>query len=322
MEDTASNIAIITQALVERGFAAEQLMINQTPFTRFSKDGHVRWLTYHSPALAYPTTHNAIRELSRNKSLASNYVASMGYSVPMTIRIDDCAQLVDHEEIIQNAPLIVKPVYGSLSRGVVRDIMTIDDLRSTVKEGLKRDNELVIQKQITGEEVRFVVIKQHLRAAILRKRPVVTGDGLSTVEQLIKNENDSRRAITNTMAIYPALDSSMLDRDDIAMDYIPREGEEVILGNGTMIMNGASMYNVLDIVHEGYRTMVEDIAKSIKADFIVIDIMTHDVAVFENYWFIEFNTSPVLKLFYSTRDGHHFDAAAELATMIEEATAL
>ncbi len=115
MEDKTSNIAIITQALVARGFVAEQFMIDQIPFTRFFKDGRVRWMTYHSPALAYPTTHNAIRELSRNKSLASDYVASMGYRVPMTIRIDDHTQLAHYEDIIQRAPLIVKPVYGSLS---------------------------------------------------------------------------------------------------------------------------------------------------------------------------------------------------------------
>ncbi len=93
--------------------------------------------------------------------------------------------------------------------------MTIDSLYDAVKSGLEQDSALVVQEQITGEEVRFVIIKQRLRAAILRKRPAVTGDGVSTIEQLLKNENDVRRTITDTMVTYPSLDISMCDKGDV-----------------------------------------------------------------------------------------------------------
>jgi glutathione synthase/RimK-type ligase-like ATP-grasp enzyme len=80
------------------------------------------------------------------------------------------------------------------------------------------------------------------------------------------------------------------------------------------------MYDIINNLHQGYRETVEAIAKDMNADFIVVDIMLRDPGEFTNYWFIEFNTSPVLKLFYSCRDGGHFDAGRHLAEMINHAT--
>jgi hypothetical protein len=36
----------------------------------------------------------------------------------------------------------------------------------------------------------------------------------------------------------------------------------------------------------------------------------------DNYTFIEFNTAPVLKMFYSCRDGNHYDILGDLVPMI------
>ena len=53
---------------------------------------------------------------------------------------------------------------------------------------------------------------------------------------------------------------------------------------------------------------------------MVVDIMIQNLRqphTKNNYAFIEFNTAPVLKLFYSCRDGKHYDVLPELAAMID-----
>lgn len=313
------NIDIIRSALLSRGFECEDMTLDSRSFSRFSEDGAVRWLTYHTPALAYPTTHNAIREISRNKTIATSYVNQLGYRTPKSITVSVEDGIDNALGILSNAPLIVKPESGSLSRGLKRNIVAETELRDCVKKCLSDGDTCVIQEQVAGEEIRFVAIGKKLVAAVMRKRPYVIGNGVSTVRDLIKAENRDRRNINNTMVPYPELTSDMLDMP-FDNDSIPTLDEEVVLGFGTMIMNGASMYNVIDEIHPGYCEMIEHISKSLGADFIAVDVIVDDYKRFDNYWFIEFNTSPVLRLFYSCRDGKHFDAGAVLAEMIDRAT--
>jgi uncharacterized protein (DUF1330 family) len=87
-----------------------------------------------------------------------------------------------------------------------------------------------------------------------------------------------------------------------------------------MIRTGASIYNVIQTVHPSYLQTVENLAQKLGANFIVVDMILRDYTQEQsanNYAFIEFNTTPVLKLFYSCRDGQHYDVVEELADMID-----
>jgi uncharacterized protein (DUF1330 family) len=66
--------------------------------------------------------------------------------------------------------------------------------------------------------------------------------------------------------------------------------------------------------------VVENLVQTLGARFVVVDMMLQDYTkpkTAANYAFIEFNTAPVLKLFYSCRDGKQYDVVAELAAMID-----
>ena len=315
-----SYIEIIRTALHKYGMTSEDMELAGRVFTQFKKNGATRWLTYQTPALSYPTTHSALREISRNKSVATEYVAGLGFNTPKSLTVAGESDISGALAMLQYAPLVVKPEYGSLSRGVSRDVVSAEELESKLRGHLQEGDCSVIQEQVMGEEIRFVLIGKKLKAAILRKRPFVTGDGVLTIDQLIERENRNRLDIIDTMVPYPQLTSEMCDMRGLDRSYVPADGQEAVLGYGAMIMSGASMYDIVDSLDQGYRDMVESIAADMNADFIVIDIIVRNPSEFKDYWFIEFNTSPVLKLFYSCRDGKHFDAGRYLAEMIHEAT--
>lgn len=321
-DDSTSNIAIMSAALGKNGFTWTDTDLDERPYRQFYKEGIPRWLTYWEPSLTYPTTHRALNEISRNKTAAYEYVAQLGYRTPRTVTVTrDNRQTESIQRLLTESPrVVVKPVYGSLSRGVVRGNTSASQIESVLDTAFETDKEVIVQEQVFGEEVRFVLIGGTLRAAILRQRPQVVGDGSSSVRELIDLENESRRSIHDVMVSYPLLDETNCDMTDVDYDSIPSEGQVVVLGYGSMIMNGASMYDIVDTVHPAYRSMTEHIARSLAADFIVIDVIISDVHSFDDYAFLEFNTSPVLRLFYSCRDGKHFDAASLLANLIEART--
>lgn len=321
-QDSTSNISIITKALQDLGYSWSDVCLDNVDYRQFKYDGRVRWTTYMQPALAYPMIHRALSQISRNKTAATDYVESKGHVTPKSVTVTTGNyQHSELENLLEKSQaLVVKPVYGSLSRGVTRNISDAQILHNTVKAALLNDDCVIVQQQFYGDEVRLVVVDGVLAAAVLRQRPQVIGDGEKQLRQLIEQENAQRGLISDTMVSYPMLNEINCDMPNLNLDSVPYAGETVVLGYGSMIANGASVYDVMDVLAAGYKHMSEDIASSMGAKFLVVDVITRDPHNFTDYCFLEFNTSPVLKLFYSCRDGQHADVAPILANAIHKIT--
>src|SRR5690625_7709848 len=63
----------------------------------------------------------------------------------------------------------------------------INNLRYELKE-----NEILLEKHITGNDYRLYVVGDKVEGAILRIAPNVIGDGTKTIETLIKEKNNLR----------------------------------------------------------------------------------------------------------------------------------
>ena len=321
MQDT-SNIGYIGDALGRLGFDQTVLTLGDSEYRQFHKDGAVRWITSISPALSYPTTHTVVRTLSRDKSLANSFINQLGYSIPKTVAQHLAGSREEAYTLLEAVgKIIVKPNMASMSRGLTLDITEQAQLDEALNAlSASGDEDAVVQEQVYGDEIRFAVIDGELKGAILRQTARVVGDGVSTVAELIEQEDRAREAIQDTAVPYPSL-TTIVSEETLSRVDIPAEGEVVQLAAGTMIRTGASMYDITTEIDPSYKTIVESIARSIPAGFIVIDLLVADYkqpADESPYWFIEFNTSPVLKLFYACRDGKHFDAAKYLAEFINK----
>jgi cyanophycin synthetase len=167
-----------------------------------------------------------------------------------------------------------------------------------------------------------VVVDGKVKAAILRQTPQLVGDGTSTIAELLENENAARRQLRMQYVSYQPLDSELITQAGKQSTEILPKGEVLTLGLGTMIRTGASVYNVLSEVHPSYIRTAENLAENLGSRFIVVDIMIHDYTKPQsdtNYAFIEFNTAPVFKLFYSCRDGNHYDILSDIVPMLDDA---
>ncbi len=306
---------ILIRALEERGLAASmhQRGVNGEMFTYVSSTSGKRlvisWKKYKYP---FPSASAYI--LSLDKSAAYDHVSALGYSVPRSWYGQDSA-LPDGVEAFldQGGRLIVKPLDSGLGKGLTINITRKEELLQATHVAKQHSETYIIQQQFVGEEYRFVVVEGVARAAVLRQKPFVIGDGTHTVEQLIAIENENRQSIKDTMVSYPMLTKELIG-DIVENQQIPEIGERFELGLGTMISKGASVYDVTNQIHESYMSIASDIGASIGAGFVVVDMMIQDhstPAAEGNYIFLEYNMSPALRLFYSCRDGHHVRVAEE-----------
>lgn len=323
-DDAFATYKLLATEFKKRGY---QVTIHKneqrlTVVTYTSPTGQV-WQTL-AKNIGYPFTSREAADLFDHKDRAYSYVSEKGLSIPATYYVPE-GNTVD-EVVIQQMlqdykKLIVKPEDSSLSRGLSLNLTTAASVLDGIKKAQRVKPGVIIQEQVVGEEIRFVIIKGKIQAALLRRTPRVVGDGHHTIAELLVAENEVRQTLQFPYIHYPQLTDKIIDSSFFTNKNVPKDGEIIEFNHATMIKNGSSVYNVLDQVHPSYIETVERSVRDIGTKFMVSDLFFADFTQPQqahNYWFIEFNTSPVLKLCYGCRDGKMFDVIPLLVDLIDE----
>ncbi|MBC7868614.1 hypothetical protein H7X69_00330 [Candidatus Saccharibacteria bacterium] len=322
-DDAFASYKLLRREFEKIGYNVSEEFIKDRCFVTFISPTGRKWKTSVSQ-IAYPFNSQRIKNVSINKEIAYEFAQKSGVSIPFTYHISETNEITPKEiaDLLgRYGKLIVKPADSSLSRGLTLNIQSPDRLLAAIVCARAISSTVLIQEQVEGEEIRFVVINGKVAAALLRRTPRIVGDGVSTVAELINKENDERKPLNFEYITYPLLSKIIIEPSLMADDTLLPSGEVLELSRATMIRNGASVYNVLDQVHPSYIESIEKLVAQLGAKFIVVDIFFKDFTSHQqdhNYWFIEFNTSPVLKLFYGCRDGKMFDIVPSLVNIIDK----
>ena len=182
-------------------------------------------------------------------------------------------------------PLVIKPVDGNHGRGITVDIQNYEDALvgfHNAKDS-SRSGAIIIEKFITGEDYRLLVINNVLVAAAKRTPAHVIGDGKSTVQELIDIVNsDPRRGFGHekvlTQITTNELTLNIIKDAGYTLDSVLAKDEMLILKDTANLSTGGTAEDVTDIVHPSNVSMVERISKIIDLDICGIDIMTTDIS--------------------------------------------
>lgn len=311
---------LLGDALANLGYSMETSTIAGKHVATYSKDKK-KWIT-NTQAISYPSTYRFIGDIANNKSMAYEILGSAGVPIAFTHQVAIEERLNPDEVsrwISLHGKLVVKPERASLSHGLTLNLERVEDVLAAVeyaRKWAKGDGVVLVQQQVYGEEVRFVCLGGNVTAALLRSSPKLTGDGRKTIEELVEDENESRFHIQDTMVAYPPLDLTYLECKGSLSDVLDT-GEVIEVSKSTMIGGGASVYNVFDSVHDSNLAQVRKIVDVLGLGFVVIDMFIEDYTRPSKIYFNELNNSPVLKLFYSCRDGRHYDILPALAGYID-----
>ena len=92
-------------------------------------------------------------------------------------------------------PLVIKPVDGNHGRGITVDIQNLDDALVGFRHAKEssRSGAIIVEKFITGEDYRLLVINNQLVAGAIRTPANVIGDGKATIQELIDKVNSDPR---------------------------------------------------------------------------------------------------------------------------------
>lgn len=190
------------------------------------------------------------------------------------------------EEAIERIgfPLVLKPLFGNHGRGATINIRSRDHILEALKLAQEVSQEVMAEKYICGFDYRLLVIDNKFVAAAKRTPASITGDGISTIQQLIDRVNqDPKRGEghENVLTKIVVDDSTLciLEEKGLQLDTVLRKEEVLYLKRTANLSTGGTSTDVTDIVHPSIKRMAERISKIIGLDICGIDIMSQDITI-------------------------------------------
>ncbi|MFT4101764.1 MAG: cyanophycin synthetase [Burkholderiaceae bacterium] len=222
---------------------------------------------------------SAIAEgISRDKDLTKQLLESVGVPVPDGRLVDGAADAWAAAEDV-GVPVVVKPFDGNHGRGVITNLFTREEVERAFVVAEREGSGVLVERHVSGDEHRLLVVGNRMVAAARGESAWVTGDGRSTVLQLIATQlnTDPRRGNTEDHPLNPVrIDSGVqlgLERQGLTPDGIPAEGRRVLIQRNGNVANDCT-----DDVHPSVADLCVLAARTIGLDIAGIDLVTDDVS--------------------------------------------
>lgn len=267
--------AAIVDAATERGIPSIRLT-----------DGNLVQLGYGAASRRIWTAEtdatSAIAEgIASDKDLTKRLLESCGVPTPGGRVVDSPEDAWDAAQDI-GLPVVVKPSDANHGRGVSMELMTEEQVKAAFPVADAEGSEVMVERYIRGQEHRLLVVNGRLAAAARGEIAKVTGDGKSTIRQLIDVQlnTDPRRGLAEECPLSPILldvEPAVrleLKRQGYDGESVPPAGQEV-----TVQRNGNMNFDVTKDVHPSIVAAGELAARVVGLDIAGIDFVADDIAL-------------------------------------------
>lgn len=185
-------------------------------------------------------------------------------------------------------PVAVKPVVGHKGIGVTAEVRDEVELQFAFDRAVEAHADdqyiaVIVERSIPGFDYRLLCVNGKFVAATERRPASVTGNGYSTIAELIETENlKPDRLDTPTSPLGKIVtDASMeryLDEQHLSLDSVLKDGQTVFLRKVANLSSGGLSINATDQVHPDNIILAQDIAQHFRLVCLGIDVLTPDIA--------------------------------------------
>ncbi len=309
------------------GSLVEEAIKRKIPYIRLNKSSLVQ-LGYgvnqkRIQATIASTTSSIAVEIACDKEDTKNLLDAAEIPVPK-------GRICVDEEDLQNAidrigyPIVTKPIDGNHGKGATTNLKNWEEALEGFMAAKKYSRKVIVERFITGYDHRILVINYKFVCAARRTPAAVTGDGVSTIQQLIDLVNsDPRRGYGHekvlTMIKVDSFTEKILVDKNLTLESVLPKGEELWLKPTANISTGGTATDVTDLVHPSNIFMCERIARIIGLDICGIDIMAEDLStpLAENKGAIlEVNAAPGFRMHLEPTEGLPRNVAEPVIDML------
>lgn len=236
---------------------------------------------------------------------------------------------VDEEDLADTIksigyPIVLKPLDGNHGKGASINVTNWEDAVLGLEYAQKYSRRVIVERFITGYDFRVLVIDNKIVAAAQRVPAHVVGDGINSIEELIKIVNsDPRRGyghenvLTEINVDRDSLE--LLEKRNMTVNSIPEKDDIVYLKSTANLSTGGTSIDVTDMMHPENVFMAERISRIIGLDVCGVDIMANNLtqSLKENGGVIlEVNAAPGFRMHLAPSEGLPRNVAAPVIDML------
>lgn len=263
---------------------------------------------------------------ANDKVLTNSLLASSGVHMPatMTLATKDSAEVAS-EFLARHKTVVAKPSQMNHGDGVTVGIDSIKKLEKAIdyaRTASSTTQDVIVQEQVEGKEFRFLVLDGKVIAVAHRTPPFVTGDGKSTVADLVAHKNtDPRRGEGHLSEMTRiSLDDVLLHKGQAFLESIPNSGDEVRVLDTSNLSRGGESIDCTEIASPALKQMAVSAARGCFLSVAGVDIITDDItnSSVKSSYVIEVNLAPGLRMHQFPSIGERRDVAAQIFTSFEK----
>lgn len=247
-------------------------------------------------------------EIARDKNYADYFLKRMGYPIipgrafftrrwNKVLETDNGPDKAYAYAKSIGFPVIVKPNSKSQGLGVAK-AYNRKDLMAAVRRIEQFDRVFLVQRVMMGHDYRIVVIDQEVISAYERLPLSVTGNGRSTVQQLLlaKQKMFVKTGRDTQIKLKDPRITRELQRMHFTRRSVLKKGETIVLLPNANLSTGGDALDATDVIHPQWKVLARNIARDMNLRYIGIDIMSKETLEKppRDYVVIEINAAPGL----------------------------
>lgn len=293
------------------------------PVRRIGKDsllqlGYGQNLRYIEASLPDTTSCIAV-ELAKDKELAKRILRENNIPVPdggLAGSLEEALSLADR----LGYPVVLKPFDANQGKGVTTNIKNEAELLSAYRFASQYSVQIMVEKQVAGRDYRVLVVGNTVAAAAERTPPCVTGDGLHSIAELVRAENENplrgpghERPLS--LIKLDGLALELLSRSGLTPDDVPPIGQVVTLRENSNLSTGGRARDCSSEMHIANRELSIKAARVLGLEVAGIDLVCEDIAnplATQSGAVIEVNAAPGLRMHLYPSEGKPHDVAADI----------
>ncbi len=221
-------------------------------------------------------------------------------------------------------PLVVKPLDSNQGCGVSLNLNATGQVQWAYEQACKYSDKVLIEEQFTGSDYRILVISEAVVAVAERVPAHVKGDGLNSIADLIRFENenclrgDDHEKCMTRIRIDDHL-MRILENAGHSLETVPEKGQTVILRETANLSTGGIAIDRTDEIHPDNATLALRAARTLGLDIAGIDFVTDDIfasAHDRGGGIVEVNASPGFRMHLSPSAGCPRNVARPVIDML------
>jgi len=220
-----------------------------------------------------------------NKAIIFDLLAAKGLRVPKRQKFDMNSLERAVTFLLENgAPIVVKPADGTgCGHGVTTRITDRNGLLRAARHAAAFHSELLVEEQLVGASYRLLYLDGELIDAVRRDSPAVTGDGRSTIRELVSAENVRRRSRDAITALSPLMIDlecrNTLSAHGFSPATVPAAGQKVTVKLAVNENSSAQNHLVREQIHPQIIETGSRIVRDFGVSFAGLDVTATDISL-------------------------------------------